>query len=314
MPLTIHMTGEITPTLPAEIEAVAPGAIVRHFVTQAEFEASVEDADILASTKLSPEALGRATRLRWVQSWAAGPDQMLTPEMIASPVPLTSAKGNGAIPLAEHAMLLMLMLDRQVLRSIRAQTEKRWDRFFHGELAGKTCAIIGAGHSGLDLALKAKAFHMRVIGLRRGGGTAPNFDTMFPRERLHELLAEADFLVMSAPLTPETEGMLGAAEFAVMKPSAFYICFSRGGIADDAALLAALQHKTIAGAGLDAHAVEPLPPESPFWNLDNVIITPHHGAVSRETRRRGWDIFIDNLGRFQRGEPLRNLVDKTAGY
>src|SRR5690606_25788785 len=149
---------------------------------------------------------------------------------------LTSAKGNGAIPLAEHAMMLMLMLDRDMLRSFRAQTERRWDRFFHGELNGKTCGIIGTGHSGTDLALKAKAFHMRVLGLRRGTQVAPHFDRMFTRAQLTEFLAECDFLVITAPLTAETHGMIGRDELTAMKPTAYYVCISRGGIVDDDAL------------------------------------------------------------------------------
>jgi phosphoglycerate dehydrogenase-like enzyme len=314
VPLTIHITEQVIPTAVAEVEAAAPGAVVRHFSNQDDFEAAIEEADIVATVLLGPAALARARKLKWVQSWSAGPDHTLTPELIASPVAVTSAKGNGAIPLAEHAMMLMLMLDRNMLRSFRAQNERSWDRFFHGELNGKTCGILGTGYSGMDLALKAKAFHMRVIGLRRGTQAPPNFDRMFGRAELRAFLGECDFLVVTAPLTPETQGMIGPEELAAMKPTAFYICISRGGIADDTALLDALRNKQIAGAGLDAHAVEPLPADSPFRDLDNVIITPHHGAVTMASRRRGLNMFIGNLHRFQRGEPLHNLVDKQARY
>src|SRR5690606_33294572 len=155
-------------------------------------------------------------------------------------------------------------LDREMLRSLKAQAEERWDRFSHGELAGRTLGIIGAGFSGTDLARKAHAFHMRVVGLRRSAAPAPDFDALYRRADLHAFLAECDFLVVTAPLTAETEGMLGPAEFAAMKPSAYYVCISRGGIAEDDALLDALRTGKIAGAGLDAHAVEPLPPGSPF--------------------------------------------------
>lgn len=314
MQMTIHITEQVIPTVVEEVEAAAPGAHVRYFPDQVEFEAAIGEADVVATVRLSAEALSRADKLKWIQSWSAGPDHTLTPELIASRLPVTSAKGNGAIPLAEHAMMLMLMLDRDMPRSFRAQIERRWDRFFHGELNGKTCGIIGTGHSGVDLALKAKAFHMRVIGLRRTPQPTPHFDHMFGPDDLRALLAESDFLVMTAPLTPETRGMIGREELAVMKPTAFYVCISRGGIVDDDALLGALRHKRIAGAGLDAHAVEPLPPDNPFRDLDNVIITPHHGAVTMGSRRRALEIFIENIGRFRRGEPLYNLVDKRAGY
>lgn len=314
MALTIHITDQVFPTVVAETEAAAPGARVRFFDDQDEFEAAISEADIVATVSLSPEALARAKKLKWVHSWSAGPDHTLTPELAESDVPATSSKGNGAIPLAEHAMMMMMMLDREMPRSFLAQSERRWDRFFHGELNGKTCGIIGTGYTGVDLAAKAKAFHMRAIGLRRGEGEAENFDRMFPREALREFLAECDFLVMTAPYTNETAGMIGSEELAIMKPTARYVCISRGGIVDDKALLAALRSKIIAGAGLDAHAVEPLPPDSPFFELDNVIITPHHGAVTMASRRRAVDIFLDNLGRFQRGEPFKCLVDKEAGY
>jgi phosphoglycerate dehydrogenase-like enzyme len=139
-------------------------------------------------------------------------------------------------------------------------------------------------------------------------------DEVFPLERLHELLAQSDFVVMTAPRTPESTGMLGEAEFRSMRPTAFYVCFSRGGIADDAALLRALHEGWIAGAGLDAHSEEPLPPDSPFWTAPNTIITPHNGATTPMTRQRGVDIFVENLRHYLAGEPLRNVVDKQAGY
>lgn len=313
-PLTILMTGEIAPDLEDEIEAVAPGARVRHYDDLAQLEADIETADIVATNHLTPSALARAKRLKWVQSWSAGPDALMFPDMIESAVTLTCCKGNGAIPLAEHSMMMMLMLDRDMPRSMRAQAERRWDRFYHGELNGRTCGIIGTGHSGTDLAAKARAFHMRVVGLRRTAREAPEFDHVYATGELHDFLAESDFLVVTAPLTAESRGLLGKAEFARMKKTAFYICISRGGIADDAALLDALRSGQIAGAGLDAHAVEPLPTDSPFWDLPNVIVTPHHGALAKATRRRGYDIFVDNIRRYVNGEPLHNIVDKQAGY
>jgi phosphoglycerate dehydrogenase-like enzyme len=264
---------------------------------------------------LSDDDLAQAPNLCWVHSWAAGVDSHLTPAMANSTVVLTSATGNGAVPLAEHAMLLMLMLNRDAPRWIRAQAEHRWDRFVHGELAGLTCGIIGLGQSGADLAQKAKAFHMQVVGTRRHAGVpVPGVDRIYPPHQLHDLLSTADFVVVTAPRTPATTGLFGAAEFGAMKESAFFICYSRGGIADDAALLTALTSGQIAGAGLDAHGIEPLPEDSPFWDLPNVIITPHNGATTAATRRRGVEIFIGNLERFVAGRPLVNVVDKAAGY
>jgi phosphoglycerate dehydrogenase-like enzyme len=261
--------------------------------------------------RIPPELLAKAPKLRWVHSPAAGVDADLSPEMLASDVVLTSSVGNGAIPLAEHSMLLMLMLNREVPRWLKSQAEHRWERFTHGELAGLTLGIYGLGHSGLDLARKAEAFHMRVIGVRRRVGEPSPY---VEQVSFDELLHESDFVVVTAPRTEDTAGRFGAAEFSKMKESAYFVCISRGGIADDDALLDALRTGQIAGAGLDAHGVEPLPPESAFWDLPNVIVTPHNGATSTGTARRGEEIVRENLRRFLSGQELVNVVDKAAGY
>ncbi len=312
-PLVVLVTGKPAGEQMESIRAAAPGAECRYYEKQADLEAHIEDADVVAGP-ISATGLAKASRLKWAHSWAAGPNEQLFPEMVASPVILTCSKSNGAIPLAEHAMLLMLMLNRQAMLWVQDQAEHRWERRVHGELNGLTCGIIGLGYSGQDLALKCKAFHMPVIGINRSGASVPNVDQVFSRERLTDFLKQADFVVVTAPLTPTTRGMLGEAEFHAMKPTAFYICFSRGGIADDAALLRALQEGWIAGAGLDAHSQEPLPPDSPFWSAPNTIVTPHNGATSHGTQQRGVDIFVDNLRRYVAGEPLRNVVDKSTGY
>jgi len=311
--LRIVIAGRARPSLADEIRQIAPGAEIR-LVAESELETAVADADIVATVRLPPSALADARRLKWVQSWAAGPNEILHDAMRKHPVPLTSCKGNGAVPLAEHAIMLMLMLDRDVRRLLRAQDESRWDKFEHGELMGRTCGIIGTGHSGTDLAIKARAFQMQVLGLRRQDKPADHFDEVFTAERLHEFLGRSDFVVATAALTDETEGMLDEAAFRAMKPTAYYICFSRGGIAKPRDLERALREGWIAGAGLDAHAIEPLPADSPFWRMPNVYVTPHIGAITRGTIDRGNDIFLENLRRFRDGRAFINLVDKTAGY
>lgn len=298
----------------ADIATAAPGATIVHATDSASFEHHLPSAEIVAGS-VPQRSLALAAQLKWVHSWAAGPDHQLYPEFAAHEAILTSSAGNGAVPLAEHAMMLMLMLNRNALRWIDSQRERKWDRFTHGELNGLTLGIIGAGHSGKDLALKAKAFHMRVLGLRRSDRPADNFDQFFQRDQLHDMLAQCDFVVVTAPLTPQTRGMIDAEALATMKSSAFIICFSRGGIIDDSALLAALQDGRIAGAGLDAHGQEPLPADSPFWSHPNTIVTPHNGATTEATRERGFAIFLDNLRRYVAGrDDLANRVDKAAGY
>ena len=310
--LSVLVTGLAQPYRELLREA-PPEVEIRFAEDRAALAAGIASAEVVAGT-VPAALLGEAANLRWVHSWAAGPDSQLYPAMVESPVVLTCCKGNGAVPLAEHAIMLMLLLNRSGLRWLRAQEERRWESFTHGELNGLTCGIVGLGHSGQDLALKAKAFHMRTTGVRRHPQPTPNVDQIYAPDDLHTFLAGADFVVVTAPLTPETRGMLGEAEFRSMKPSAFYVCFSRGGLADDAALERALREGWIAGAGLDAHSDEPLPEDSPFWGLPNTIVTPHNGATTAGTRRRGVEIFLDNLRRYQAGEPLRNVVDKHLGY
>ncbi|MGW9350757.1 D-2-hydroxyacid dehydrogenase [Nocardiopsis flavescens] len=296
------------------VRAAAPGAQVEFVDRLGERPDLLARAVVVAGSP-GPEDLVRAGALEWVHSWAAGVDAALEGGLADHPAVLTSSVGNGAVPLAEHALLLMLMLDRDAPRWARAQREHRWDRFTHGELKGRTLGIIGLGNSGLDLAAKAQAFHMRVVGLRRRADLpAPGVDRVYAARDLHALLAESDFVVVTAPFTPATAGLIGDAEFAAMKDTAHIVSLSRGGIIDDDALLRALTGGRIAGAGLDAHGVEPLPHDSPFWDLPNVVVTPHNGATTEATRRRGVDIFVDNLERRTRGLALSNIVNKSAGY
>jgi len=276
--------------------------------------ADLARAEVVAGS-VPQDLFGSASVLRWLHSWAAGPDADLHDAMRGSDVVLTSSAGNGAIPLAEHAMMLALVLDRDYPRWARAQAEHRWDRFTHPELAGQTLGIFGVGNSGSDLALKAKAFHMDVLGLRRNPCRAvEGVDRMFGPEQLPEFLAACDVVVVTAPLTPETRGVFDDGAFEAMKDTAHLVVFSRGGIVDDGALLRALRDGRIAAAALDAHTVEPLPADSPFWDLPNVIVTPHNGATTPRTAQRGLEIFLDNLRRYDAGEPLHNVVDKTLGY
>ena len=313
-PLTVLVAGQQSDDDRTLIRAAAGGAEVI-FVPRVGDAADAMARVTAVAGSVTASQLSSATELRWVHSWAAGADTELYAEMVASPVVLTSSVGNGAIPLAEHSMMLMLMLNRDAPRWASAQSAKRWDRFTHGELNGLTVGIYGLGNSGADLAAKAHAFHMRVLGLRRRPNlSVPAVDRMFGPDDLHEFLGECDFVVVTAPLTADTRGVFDERAFRAMRSSAFFVCISRGGIADDRALLTALEEGWIAGAGLDAHGTEPLPSESPFWELPHVIVTPHNGATTAATARRGVDIFVDNLRRFTTGAPLRNVVDKSAGY
>ncbi len=298
-----------------QMRAVAPGMVVeRADLASSEGMELLHRAEVVAGS-VPPGALAGAPRLRWNHVWHAGVDEELSAELAASPVVLTCSAGNGAIPLAEHSMLLMLILSRQAVRWIDAQRSAAWDRFRHGELAGSTLGIIGLGNIGTDLARKARTFHMRVIGLRqRAALDCPDVDQVYGSDELLAFLGECDFVVVTAPLTDRTRGMLGEAEFRAMRPSAYFINVARGAIADQVALLRALEEGWIAGAGLDAHVPEPLPASSPFWRLPNVVVTPHNGATTPGTVERGIAIFTENLARYAASHPLRNVVDKSTGY
>ncbi|UFU01893.1 D-2-hydroxyacid dehydrogenase [Ruania suaedae] len=291
---------------------------VRGFDREAVLAAGVEPGEVGAVLRASPrDDLSALTALAWVHSGAAGVDGWLAPGKLPDGVVLTSAVGNGAIPLAEHALMLMLMLSREAPRWFAAQQRHVWDRFTHGELAGSTLGIIGYGNSGQDLAAKAQACHMNVQALRRASGRDEGpggVEVRTGRGGLEQLLATSDHVVVTAPWTPQTQDLIGAAELALMKPTAFLIVISRGGIVSEAPLIEALRTGAIAGAGLDAHATEPLPASSPLWDLENVIVTPHNGATTRATADRGTEIMLDNVARWVRGEELRNVVDRARGY
>lgn len=265
-------------------------------------------------------ALRPGSRLRWVQSITAGVGHLLTPEMLAADhLTLTATKGPMGPLMAEHVVLLMLALARDLPGFLQDQAERHW-RHLAGErpmldLRGRTVAILGVGSVGGSLAKICKlAFGMRVLGLARTRRDDPHVDRYFEREGLHAALADADFVVLTLPLTPETAGILDAAALAAMKPSSYLINVTRGALVDEDALIAALRAGTIAGAGLDSVATEPLPPESPLWSLPNVIITPH---VSPGRDRFGSEVvtfWCENVRRFAEGEPLLGVVDRTAGY
>ena len=285
------------------------------FVEPKELDAVATGAEIVACRHGHNLAfLSRTPKPKWVHSWSAGVDEMAGPEFANSGALLTCAKSNGAIALGEHVMMLMLMLQRNMPKWMESQRKHEWSKHIIGELYGKTCGIVGLGYIGKETALRAKAFGMRTIGLKRTKEAVANVDEVFDRSELHKLLAQSDFVVITAPHTPETDNMIDAAALKAMKKSAFIVLVSRGNIIDEDALLAALKEGRIAGAGLDDFAIEPLPSSSPLWDAPNTIITPHNGPTSLETADRGVDIFIDNIGRWRAGKEMRNVVDLKAGY
>lgn len=291
---------------------------------QGRFNALLPDMDgaivFVDFAELLGPALRPGGRLRWIQSITAGVNHLLMPEVIAAEhVALTATKGPMGPLMAEHIVMLMLALARDLPGFLRDQAEHRW-RFLSDErpmldLWGRTVAILGVGSVGGSLARICKlGFGMRVLGMARTRRDDPHVDRYFERAELHAALAEADFVALTLALTPETTGIVDAAALAAMKPGAFLINVTRGDLIDEEALLAALRSGRLGGAGLDSVVGEPLPPESPLWSAPSLIITPH---VSPGRDRFGADVvdfWCENIRRFAEDEPLLGAVDRAAGY
>jgi phosphoglycerate dehydrogenase-like enzyme len=300
------------------IRAAAPGMRVLWTRDLAQIEEALDDIEI-AVGGFPHHLLPRARGLRWMQQWGAGADWLLrTPQAVELDFVLTSASGVHAIPISEQILAYLLAFARGLHRAICAQVRHQWhqetkDTLF--ELAGQTLLLIGVGAIGGRTAEVAAALGMRVLGLRRDPENgAPGVEAMYGPERLLDLLPEADFVVTTAPLTAETQGMIGERELRAMKPTAYIINIGRGGTIQEQVLIRALRKGWIAGAGLDVFATEPLPADSPLWDMENVILTGHYAGMTPRYDERALAIFLDNLRCYRAGQPLRNIVDKKLGY
>jgi phosphoglycerate dehydrogenase-like enzyme len=274
-------------------------------------------ADVIFGFIMPANIIARAPHLKWVQVTSAGVDRHQDTEIWKSRVTLTGVSGIHATPIGEFVLGFMLMFAKGMPRSFRMKQTREWQRYPSGVLRGKTVGIIGLGHIGREVARLAKAFGMRVIATRRSAkqaGKARNVDLLLPANRMSELLAESDYVVLSVPLTPETQHIMGEAEFKAMKPTAYIINIGRGRTIDGEALIRALDEKRIAGAGLDVTPTEPLPKESRLWDFDNVIITPHVSGGMENYMLRATDLFCENLKRYLNGRRLLNVIDRKKGY
>ena len=256
-----------------------------------------------------------APRLRWLQATSAGIGPFVQRVGLdRSDITFTTASGVHARPLADFCLMAMLMFAKNYVWMERDKKAKQWERYCGEELAGKTLAIVGVGRVGHEVARHGKRMDMRVTGMRRSSAPVPEIDKLFDRAELHSMLREADFLVLAAPHTPETEGIIGEAELAVMKPSAVLINIGRGALVDEDALIRALQQKRLAGAALDVLREEPPPQDSPLWAMPNVIISPHSASTVTQENARITEIFCDNLRRYLSGQSLRNVLDTKKLY
>jgi phosphoglycerate dehydrogenase-like enzyme len=260
--------------------------------------------------------IARSPKLKWIQSPLAGTEQFLNPEVIASSVMVTKARIHEH-QITEAVFNMILMLARHSLEYFRFQQQHKRVKVFPVILHSRTLGIIGLGNVGKSIARLAKAFGMRVIASKNHvEGKYTNVDMILPPSGLHQLLREADFVVLIVPLTQETKDLIGEEELKLMKPGAFLINVARGGILDEDALIRALKEHRIAGAALDVLATDPLPlpPDSPLWDLDNVIITPHMAGQRLDYAELLTDQFCRNLRRYLKGKELLNVVDKRLKY
>lgn len=255
--------------------------------------------------------------VEWLHCLSAGLDAVLTPEMIQIPTPLTNSRGVYARSLSEFAVAGMLYFAKNLNRMRDAQRAQKWEQFDIEELHGKALGIVGYGEIGRRTAERAKPFGMQVHILRRRPELAagdPLVDRVYGGDKLDSLLAASDYLLVSAPLTAETRGMLGAAQLARMKSSAVLINLGRGPVVVETALVDALRQQKIRGAVLDVFDQEPLPAGHPFYSLDNVLLSPHCADHTATWMEEAMQLFLDNLELFRTGKPLKNLTNKKSGY
>ncbi|GIN73064.1 3-phosphoglycerate dehydrogenase [Bacillus sp. J14TS2] len=316
---TLVINLELAHHLLEEIKQVVPDWKIVASKDSDRIQEDLEKAEVVLHWKKAVEStlLERNNQVKWIQTWSAGVNSLPLQKLQQKEVVLTSANGVHAYPISETIFALMLGITRKIDTYVRQQQEKKWQ---NGGLAleihEKTIGVIGVGAIGQETAKIAKAFGMKVLGVRHSGKPNTYIDTMYKPNQLEDVLKQSDFVVITLPLTKETTHMFGEKQFQQMKNSAFLINIGRGQIIDEAALIQALKDKEIAGAGLDVFEVEPLPEDNPLWELDNVIITPHTaGATEHYTERVVRDIFIPNLKHYLTHQaPHLNVVDYKKGY
>jgi phosphoglycerate dehydrogenase-like enzyme len=295
--------------------------------------ASHPATEVLYTFHLPSQALVLAPRLCWIQLHSAGADHLLDHPILHTNIAITTTSGIHATPIAEYVFASILAYRWQVPRWTHCQRERewpagRWSIFARPELRGSTLGIVGYGSIGREVGRLGRAFGMQIFALRRSAGRAEEGyavdytgdpegtipDRFYPPEALHDMLAECDYVVIALPLTPATLHVIGEAELRAMKPGAYLVNIARGAIVDEAALIRALQQGWIGGAGLDVFEQEPLPADSPLWDLGHALISPHVAGFSPRYDERAAALFAQNLARYLAGEPLLNLVDKARGY
>jgi phosphoglycerate dehydrogenase-like enzyme len=282
----------------------------------------ITDTSVFIGWSLRPEQFVAAKKLRWIHSPAAAVHQLMFPALIQSSVVLTNSTGIHGPVVAEHAIAVLLAMAKRLPQAMQYQARRQWsqDLLWHErprprEVADATVAVVGMGGIGREFTARAKALGMKVLAVRENPGKgADGADAVFSSTQIDEVLPQADYVLLCTPVTPATTGIINAARLGKMKPDAYLINVGRGPLIDDAALLQALKDRRIGGAALDVFVEEPLPSDSPFWLLDNLLITPHTAAVTDRLWDRHYRLIVDNMKLFLAGERLLNEVDKRRGY
>jgi phosphoglycerate dehydrogenase-like enzyme len=272
--------------------------------------------DQLARTEalMAPGLLPSMPKLRWAQSMTAGVEGWLALPDLPKNLTLTCARGTHTESMPENIMASLFYVAKPLAVAANNKQAGKWVHTVAQPLTGKTLGILGLGAVGGEVARMAKAFGMTVIGTKRRPEKIANVDEVLPAERTDEVLARSDFLLLLLPATPTTDNFINAERLAKMKPTAWLLNFGRGHLIKDDDLIAAVKNKTIAGAVLDVFRQEPLPAEHPFWKTDGILVLPHIGGPHPQRDRFVAKLFVDNLGRFLDGAPLKEVVDRTAGY
>ena len=280
----------------------------------------IEEAEVIVNGGHDGEVLQalwpKAKSLKWIHSLSAGVENLVFPELRKSLIPLTNARGVYKKSLAEFAILGMLYFAKDVRRLMRQHQAGQWEQFDVEEIRLQVCGVVGYGEIGREVAKLAKTMGMTVLATRRRVVESSDefADEILPANRMADVLSRSDYVIACSPLTPETRHMIGAQEFAAMKPSGVFMNIGRGAVVDEPAMIAALSEGKIRGAALDVFETEPLPKDSPLWRLENVLLSPHSADHTATWQQDSVEFFLENFARYRKGEPLLNVVDKQAGY
>jgi phosphoglycerate dehydrogenase-like enzyme len=286
-------------------------------------EEDLRDAEILFTISLRPEQFAAAPRLRWIHAPSAAVHQLLFPELVNSDVVVTNSREVHGPVVAEHVMALIFALAKKIPQAAVLQQKHIWGQeaiWSEGarprEIAGAALGLIGVGSIGRRVAKMAYALGMRVLAVRKNveKERPEGVEAVFHPSALDDMLKQSDYIVLAAPLIAATQGLINADRLAALKPGACLINVGRGPQVDEAALIAALRSRRVAGAALDVFEREPLPPDSPLWDVENLLITPHTAGLTDKLWHRHYEAFSDNLRRYLAGQALRFVVDKQKGY